>query len=261
MTILEGGATVLDGVKRSRAALGQPLAETAIVETSADTRLLRIEWPDGRMLNLGPATRVMLFPQGFAPRGKPGPAAYVLQGWVKYGSAQGSSAPGLATDRFLLAPFQGTVVVQVSLPESWIFAQEGTVPLIETRSLTRHELSAGGFYARSDLGPGAAMRSAPSNQLKSVPRAFRDTLPLRYPQVTAQPAAIEMLPSPSYADLQAWLTAAPPVTTGFASRFRPLLRDRAFRKELSAHLVDHPEWRPILYPPPPPPALPSTPGR
>lgn len=252
---------MLDGVKRSRAAMGQPLADAVIIETSADTRLLRIEWPDGQSLNLGPATRVMLQPPGFAPRGKPGPALYLLQGWAKYNSALASPASGLATERFALGPFKGVVVVRVDAAESWAFVQSGSAPLSEIRAPSRHELASGSFYARSGTAPGTVVPSAPSKQLTAVPRAFRDTLPLRYSQATANPVKIENLPAPSYTELQPWLVAKAPANTGFTLRFRPLLRDRSFRKELDAHLTDHPEWRPILYPPPPPPPPSAATGR
>jgi hypothetical protein len=31
-------------------------------------------------------------------------------------------------------------------------------------------------------------------------------------------------------------------------RFEPRLNDASFRKELAAHMNDHPEWDPVLYP-------------
>ena len=63
---------------------------------------------------------------------------------------------------------------------------------------------------------------------------------------------------PTYLDLQPWLLAEPAVQAGFTRRLRPLLSDRAFRRDLDAHLSDHAEWRPILHPPPPlPPSAPS----
>jgi hypothetical protein len=86
-----------------------------------------------------------------------------------------------------------------------------------------------------------------------VPRSFRDPLPLRFEKIPAPKEPPPALPTPSYAELQRWLTAETPLRAGFTRRFMPLLRDKTFRRELDEHLKDHEEWRPILHPPPPPP--------
>ena len=260
VTILDGPATVLDGVRRTAAAPGQRLPDGAIVETGTDSRLLRIEWPDGQAVNLGPATRVMLNPPGFARRGKPGPALYLLQGWVKQSSPPATEALGLAARRFELAPFKGVVVARVEAQDSWLFVQTGAAALTDrqVRPAARLELAAGNLYAHGGVGAaaGTLQPRASSAQLQQVPRAFRDTLPARYAQAAAAPPTPETLPAPTYAELQPWLTAETPVRAGFTRRFGPLLRDRAFRRELDAHLAEHAEWRPILHPPPPPPPPP-----
>lgn len=258
VTILDGTATVLDGVRRTSAAPGQRLADGAIVETGAATQVLRIEWADGQAVNLGPGTRLMLNPPGFARRGHGGPALYLLQGWVKQHSPPGAQAQGLATRLFELAPFQGVVVVRAEAQDSWVFVQAGSAALTErqVKPAARHELATGNLFAATGTAGGTLQPRASSAQLQQVPRAFRDTLPARYAQASAAPATPEALPAPRYADLQPWLSAETPVRAGFTRRFGPLLRDRAFRRELDAHLADHAEWRPILHPPPPPPPPP-----
>ena len=73
LTLLEGDATVVIGSRAYAAATGAHLGTGAIVETDAKATLLRLEWPSGAVLDLGPATRVMLrLPQ-----------VYLLQGWAK----------------------------------------------------------------------------------------------------------------------------------------------------------------------------------
>jgi hypothetical protein len=262
VTIVEGPASLLDGIRRSVAASGAALEAGTIVETTAETKLLRIEWPDGEAVNLGPDTRVMFSPPGFARRDGGVPALYLLQGWVKYSSPSASQAQGLVSRLFELAPFKGVVVARADPQEASVFIQSGTAMLAERqlRPVARHELGAGNFYTRSTATVGVVAARASAGELQQVPRAFRDTLPLRYARAAAAPAPTpEGLPAPTYADLQPWLTAETPVRSGFTRRFRALLRDRAFRRDLDAHLSDHPEWRPILYPPPPPPP-PSAPG-
>jgi hypothetical protein len=258
VTLLDGNAIVVDGVKRSQLVLGLPLSDRTIVETAEDTRLVRIEWPNGEVADLGPQTKVMLEPPGLTPRGKPGPRLYVLQGWVKQAGPEGKPANGLVTPRLQLLPFQGAVVVHSSEEESLVFVESGTATLVERAGAASEPLDArsGSLYARHGVAAGSLLPRAPSAQLQRVPRSFRDPLPLRYAQVPVSRDAPPALPAPTYADLQPWLTAETPVRNGFTRRFMPLLRDRTFRRELDEHLKDHEEWRPILHPPPPPPPPP-----
>jgi hypothetical protein len=254
VTILEGPATLLDGVRRSVAAPGSPLAAGTIVETAATTRLLRIEWPDGAAINLGPDTRAMLSPPGFTRRDRSAPALYLLHGWAQYSGPPATDTLGLVARLFELAPFTGVVVTRVDRQGAWVFVQTGTVSLVErqVRPELRHDLSAGSAYTRNAAAPGTVVARASSSDLQLVPRAFRDTLPSRYAQAAGTAPAAEFLPAPTYADLQPWLMAEPAAQAGFTRRLRPLLSDRAFRRDLDAHLSDHAEWRPILHPPPPP---------
>jgi hypothetical protein len=233
-----------------------------IIETASDANLLRVEWSDGQAINLGPNTRVMINPPGFSRREGGVPALYLLQGWVKYSSPPASQAPGLVARLFELAPFKGVVVVRVDPQVTSVFIQSGTALPVERqlRPAARHELSAGNFYTRNSAAAGVVAARASSGDLQQVPRAFRDTLPSRYGQAAAATPTAEGLPAPTYADLQPWLTAEAQVRAGFTRRFRPLMSDRAFRRDLDAHLSDHAEWRPILHPPPPPPAA-VGPGR
>lgn len=262
VTLLEGPATLLDGVRRSVAAPGSPLAAGTIIETAASTKLLRIEWPDGEAVILGPDTRAMLSPPGFARRDRGVPALYLLQGWAKHSSPPGTETQGLATRLFELAPFKGVVVTRVDAQGVWLFVQTGAATLVERqiKPALRHELRAGNAYSRNGAAAGAVVAGASSGDLQQVPRAFRDTLPSRYAQAAAAVPAVETLPAPTYADLQPWLTAEAPVQAGFTRRLRPLLSDRAFRRDLDAHLSEHADWRPILHPPPPPVAPAALPG-
>ncbi|MEP7283274.1 MAG: hypothetical protein ABI696_14950, partial [Rubrivivax sp.] len=248
----------LDGIKRSQIVPGLPMADGAIIETAADTRLVRIEWPDGQVIDLGPDTRVMLEPPGLLTRGKPSPALYLMQGWVKQASAPGKPSRGLVTPLLQVLPFDGALVVLSSAEESLVFVEAGRATLVERNGTAGEPIEApgGSLYSRRGAAAGSLLARAPSAQLERVPRAFRDPLPLRYEKVAVPRDAPPALPTPGYAELQAWLAAETPVRAGFTRRFMPLLRDRTFRRELDAHLKDHEEWRIILHPPPPPPPPP-----
>jgi hypothetical protein len=253
VTIAEGRATVLDGARRWRVAPGLALTAGTIVETAADARLLRIEWPNGEYVNLGPDTRAMLVPPGFARRDRGAPVLYLLQGWAKYGSPAAADAQGMVTRLFEVAPFKGVIVARVDAQGGWLFVQTGMAPLVERqiRPSASHELPAGASYNRAESTAGAVAARASSGELRQVPQVFRDTLPLRYAQSASAAPQVEALPAPTYAELRPWLVAETAVRAGFTRRFRPLLSDRAFRRDLDAQLSQHTEWRPILHPPPP----------
>ena len=254
VTLLEGAATLLDGIRRVQVVPGVPLPGRAIVETAEDARLVRIEWPDGQVADLGPSTRVMIDPPGLAPRGGSEPALYLMDGWVKQASADGKPSRGLVTPRLAVQPFDGALVVHASPDESLVFVEAGSATLAERGGAASDPIAArsGSLYARQGAAAGVLRDRAPSAQLQRVPRSFRDPLPLRFDRVASPKEPPPALPTPSYADLQPWLTAEAPLRAGFTRRFMPLLRDKAFRRDLDRHLKEHEEWRPILHPPPPP---------
>jgi hypothetical protein len=263
ITLLDGSATVLDGAARAAAVLGLPLASGSIVETDAKSRLLRIESADGQALDLGPDTRVMLDPPGFARRGKPSPGLYLLQGWLKISAVQAPGTLAVITRDFELPTFEGVAVTRVATDHAWVFVESGRITLVERGRRDSAPLAAerGAFYERGAQAEAVLTARATTAQLQRVPRLFRDPLPLRYAAVSTLEVTAQPLPDPSYADLQPWLSAERALRGGFTRRFSPLLRDREFRRALDAHLRDHTEWRPILHPPPtPPPPSAAKPG-
>jgi hypothetical protein len=256
VTILEGDATVVDGVRRFSAVEGQALAERSLVETGPQTRLLRIEWPDGSVVDFGPDTRAMLTPAGAAPGGRRGPAFYLLQGWAKQGSLGQAASAGQQSAALEVAPFKGSAVSQAQAERSWLFVESGEATLTERniRPPSRLTLKAGEVYTREGRSPGATATRPTPEQLRAVPRAFRDTLPLRAAQFAGKTPALQPLPAPTYTELKPWLTAETAVRADFPRRFAALARDPAFRRGLADNLAAHPEWRPVLYPDPPKPA-------
>jgi hypothetical protein len=261
VTIVEGAATVLDSRRLLAAAAGLAVPPQAIVETGPDSRLMRIEWPDGRALNLGPGTRVMVEPPGFAARGKPAPAIYLLQGWAKVAAPSKGQVPALVSPQVQVAGVDGVVVLRVDDTGSRVFVQAGRASVVErnVRSPQTWALAAGALLERETRGQGTLHGRASSAQLRDVPRTFRDTLPARYAAASALKPEPTELGAPTYDRLQPWMTAERSARSGFVPRFARLLRDRDFRRGVDANLAAHPEWRPILYPPPPPPP-PSAPA-
>lgn len=257
-TLLEGDAIVIDGARAFAAAPGLVLKPWAIVETRADSRLVRIEFADGSMADLGPQTRVMLAPRGFPPREKMSPSLYLLSGWVKQSSAAGAPAAGLVTPAIDLLPFSGVVVVQASATLHRVFVESGRARLVERRRDGERPAFASGEMYAAEAGAAGSVAPRPSADfIAAMPRMFRETIPsqaARYQDAAVEAAA---LPAPDYAALRDWLVAEPLIRRDFPRRFAVLARQKAFRSGLEANLAQHVEWTPVLYPPPPPTPSPS----
>lgn len=247
LTLLDGEATVVDGSARSAAALGQALAPAALVETGSGSAFVRIELPDQTAIDLGPATKAMVGPPGLPARGGQAPVLYLLQGWAKVTAPEKKAAGGVVTPALELMPFQGVAVLQIERAQRHVFAESGTLDLAERPGGKRLNAAPGSFYT---AGEGVQPRAAPA-WLATVPRPFRDRLPLRAAALKDRGVTPPPLPAPGYAALADWLSAEPAIRRPFPQRFAALARDPAFRQQLQAHLPSHPEWGTVLNPPSP----------
>jgi hypothetical protein len=196
----------------------------------------------------------MLSPGALLPGDKRGPAFYLLRGWAKQGSQGGEATAGQVSPRLHLAAFKGVAVSFVAPAESFVFIESGEAGLLEreARPTRRLSLKTGEVYSLLDAASGGttAARATPE-QLKRVPRSFRETLPLQAARFAGKEITLRPLPAPTYAELQAWLTAEAALRKPFPARFASLAREPSFRKSLIDHLAAHPEWRPLLFPDPP----------
>jgi hypothetical protein len=248
ISVLEGDAVVVEGTRRVAASAGLRLEPGAIVETSAKTAIVRLEGADQSTYDLGPDTRAMLAPAGFAARGERAPQVYLLQGWLK-GTARGPrEAAGIMTPALEVLPFRGAVVVQQQKREHAAFVETGRIDLMERRvgpGVTA--INAGEFYGGEGARRGTlAARPAPA-WAQAVPRAFRDPIPLRAQAFRDKRVEAALLPGPTYAQLADWLTAEFTLRAQMPTRFAALLaRDAAFKTEINAHMPAHPEWAPVL---------------
>lgn len=257
LTLLEGDATLVVGARAYAAAVGARLNAGVLVETDVKASLLRLEWPDGTVLDLGPATRVMLRPPALAA-GKPAPY-YLLQGWAK--QSQTAVAPGPLSLAFEVHPFKGVLVSQVEGSTAVSFAETGDMQFIGRRNGLPLTVRAGQVAVLGSdgvaqgvaqgLAQGVAKVQArpPAGWLPSNPRAFRDTLAPRAAQFKSAPPALKARAPLSYAALQPWLTAEAALRRDFPTRFAELLRDREFYAAINSRIAQHPEWEPVLRPP------------
>jgi hypothetical protein len=99
--------------------------------------------------------------------------------------------------------------------------------------------------------PARAQPRPPAGWLAAIPRAFRDTLPSRLAQFQGPPPALKARPNPSYAAVMPWLVAEPLVRRELPRRWAEWLAEPAFKDAVLARLTQHPEWEPLVRPPPP----------
>lgn len=253
LSILDGEAVLREGAQGIVAAEGLRLPEGTLIETSAGTHLLRLEWPDGNLLDLGPATKLMLQPGALGRSGEPAPAYYLLQGWAKQMAAKGQVHRGGMAAQLDVLPGTGVLVLHASEAQTWAFAEAGDARLQERAgATTRVALKAGQAYLRQGPARGEVAARPHPEPLKEVPKGFRDSIGPQAAHFKGQPEPKPVaLPAPGYAALQAWLTAEPLLRREFPKRFAPLLKDPGFRAALDAKLKLHPEWEPVLRPPSP----------
>ena len=248
LTLLEGAATLVLGARAYAAVPGARLGAGAIVETDAQTRLLRLEWPDGSLLDLGASTRVMLRPSLRGTAAAAQPLFYLLQGWAK--QTQTAAVSGQLSPAYAVLPFKGALVSQVDGATAVVFSESGGEQLAASRSGGAPlPLRAGQAAVWGSDGTLKILPRPPEGWLAGMPRAFRDTLPARatrFPDALAVPEARTPL---TYAALQHWLVAEPELRRDFPTRFGVLLSERAFRSAVNQHLGRHPEWQVVLRPP------------
>jgi hypothetical protein len=211
LTIADGPVQVLRGAQRFDGAEGMALADDDIVRTTATTHVARIEFGDGRALDLGPATQLMLLsPRAAQAQGWPGAAALALQGWVKL-SAGTAAARLVLPQAQALTDARGVALVYLSGDDTALaFAESGGLTLLPRGAAGGADLllREGETWSR-DGASGAVRVSARAAGLREMPRALADTLPRRAASFDGRSVdAADGVPLDA-ADLAAWQEAAP----------------------------------------------------
>jgi hypothetical protein len=226
LTIADGDVTVLRGRMRFTAAEGQRLEPQDIVHTAGDARVARLEFGDGQVLDLGPATQVLLQAQGAAWPKERAATAYVARGWAKLRAPRGAAAPasaGLASATLDIAPAEGgTVLARIEAQAAFAYVESGRAALLEYRGgLAPRGLSIGEgqAYSRAAGGDGALARPTPA-QLGATPRALADSLPLRAAlwQNRASPLP-DAMQAAQAGDTAPWMDSEPALRATMRARF------------------------------------------
>ena len=261
VSIVDGGdAILIRGASRFALAEGVRLSGDDIINSGTGTRLLRIEFTDGLLLDLGPGTQAMLSPRPNGGKGRAAARIYLLNGVAKLSWPKGG-APALAaisTPAFDVNSLARTAVFAVQPADAGAFAESGEVvlqerlrdvaqPLAASRSGTIVNLKSGEFFTYKD-GEKAAVTQRPTQAfIQRLPRPFLDALPARAQLFKDREVDLRRLGDITYAEAGAWLDADG-LRAGFVTRWKALAQDAEFRKGLIANLRTHPEWDRTLYP-------------
>lgn len=252
VTIVEGEVFATRDSTRFALAEGVRIVADDIVESAPLAKLARIELSDGIVLDIGPATRVLMTPRFPGERGSNRAAKlYVLQGWAKITVPKGLAAASFASASFDLSGIARDAVLNVEPAASAVFAESGELTLIERskgKAGAAVKLKSGEFLSRAgDAKAVLAQRPAP-DFVRRVPRAFLDTLPTRAALFAGRDVRAKRLTPISYADVQAWVDAEAGLRPLFVTRWKELAQTPEFRKALVAGLRAHPEWDRTLFP-------------
>ncbi len=253
VSIKEGELVVLRESREFPAAEGLRLRADDIVRSRDGTRLARIELDDGTLLDLGPATELLLQPRALSGGAERGLMLYLLRGRLKLGTAPGQGASGmrLALPQLGLAQLAGSVVVRATPLATLVFMETGRADVFERaqgQPASRHTLTDGdAFVARATL-PGELLRRAPGDLIDGLPRAFVDSLPRRAALWRGRVTEPAVGSEPSYASVAPWVNSEALLRPLFVQRFAALARDPRFRAGLLGELRAHPEWKRVLFP-------------
>ncbi len=257
ITIADGDVTLLRDTERFAASEGMRLRADDILATAEGARLVRVELDDGKLLDLGPATQLMLQPRALAREGERSATAYLAAGWLKMSALANATGPGaLAGPRLDALRVGGTVIAHAAPELTWLFVESGVADAVihaDGHRAAPQSLRDADSLLQRGAGAPEAGRLPPQEMLAKMPRPFVDTLPRRAARFADKPVEPSKGSPATYADAAPWLNGEPVLRAAFVQRFTPRSRESAFRSALVADLRLHPEWRPVLFPPPPKP--------
>jgi hypothetical protein len=251
-TIVDGEATLVREASRHRLAEGVRLGKDDIVETSPKSRLIRVEFSDGVILDLGPQSRVLLAPKLAGERSKLPTRAHLLRGVAKLTVPQPlpPSAATFSSPAFDVTGVARSAVFVVQADQANAFAESGQVTLQERhggKAGAATPLKSGEFYSRAGEAKATlAPRPSPAF-IQQLPRPFLDTLPSRAGLFKAREVEPKPLGDITFGEAEAWIDAEG-LRSQFAARWKALAQNPEFRTAVAANLRAHPEWDRVLYP-------------
>jgi hypothetical protein len=214
VTLAEGKSTLASGLHGYIAVPGVQLRQCEIVETGPKS-LVQLEFPDGSRIELGPDSRFLSdapTPAGSARAVGP---YFLHSGWLKLTVPKRDNAPPyrINTPHFDLVISSGVAVLNVA-DGGRFFTEQGSVVAFDPSGGrdggAGMNVAANHTYSRksAESKPVVVNRVDPAF-VKSMPPAFRDTLPAMYARVKGRVVQPAPAPDYDYAAVSAWLKTRP----------------------------------------------------
>jgi hypothetical protein len=250
LTILDGGATVIRGATQSAALVGMVVKEGDIIESAQASTLVRIEFADKSLVDIGPSTRVWVRPALKAAAGFVASNVYVLVGWVKLVAAPGQGAGAALESPTAKLLTRGSCVFDSRGSTASVFVEAGDTRVVSKLTLQAPtvSLATGQFLALAEGREAQTSARPPPAWLQAVPRTFKDLLAPRAERFGTREPAPAPTQAVNYAAIEAWLKAEPPVRKALMTRWKTKVKEPSFRQALIDNMRLHPEWDPIVFP-------------
>jgi hypothetical protein len=249
VTILDGDAVLIRGLSKFALAEGVRIAANDLAETGKNT-FLRVEFTDGTVVDLGPATRVQLNRPSLRQGDRP--SLYLLTGWLKLSASKLSSGSkgSIASREFDALAVGGEAVERVERAAGAVFAESGAVRVIDRRHgpAMPVSLESGDYVTLRGRDAARVERQPPREFVAALPRQFEDRLPSRIALFRDREVSAKSSGTFTYAEVEPWIDAEPLIRRRFVREWVAKADDDEFRQRLDAGLARHTEWERILHP-------------
>ena len=249
-----GTVTIADGKSRVlRAAAMHTLAEGGVLEEGDlieldDGALVQVELGDGSAISFTSRARALLP----TPAGQPDRLTDVLllQGWAKVQLTSAAQLPAVRTPLVRLISQNVSYVLSAGEAGSQLFVETGElVPAFATPKSGQPAIVKAGEYVgiKADSSATVAPR-APPEFVKAMPRLYVDKLPARLARVKGRNVEFKHERDLGFAEVDGLFKLNPAGRKLYLAQFRPLLKDKAFLRDLEPAIKNYPEWDRIVHP-------------
>lgn len=243
VTLVEGRSTLASGFRGYVPIPGVQLRSCDIVQTGPES-LVQLEFPDGSRIELGPDSRFlsdMPTPAGSARAVGP---FFLRSGWLKLTVAKRDNAPPyrINTPFFDLTMNSGVAVVNVA-DGGRFFVEQGNALVFDPSGprggAAGTNVAVNHTYSRrsAESKPVVVSRADPAF-VKSMPAAFRDTVPAMYAKVKGRVVQPKPAPDYDYAAVSAWLSTRPELQQCIAGDLVRSVQEMLKREGLDVGPID-----------------------
>jgi hypothetical protein len=210
LTIADGAVQALRGVQKFDAVEGLALADDDIVRTTPSTRMARLEFADGSVLDLGAATQVLLLSRRAAQaQGWAGATAVLLRGWVKL-SAGAAPSRLVMQHGVVVGDERGVLLFHTAADGAALaFAESRGLKLLPRGARGTEVAVREGHSWTRDAASGSTQVSTRLERTSTMPRALADTLPRRAAQWKGRATQAANVQALEASDLSPWQLAEP----------------------------------------------------